>query len=73
MHTIIKGELQKLTKILQKKLDFRDINYQLKLEIFTKLKKRTLSPLAFWFMKTKKNIQSMCQKNYLIKNMLIYY
>ena len=48
-------------------------NFQLKLDTFTKLKERILSPLAFLVMKAKKNIQSMYQKNVMKKNMLIYY
>ena len=36
LQTIIQEELQKVKKILQKKIDFENIDFQSKLETFTK-------------------------------------
>ena len=60
--SIIEEEWQKLTKILQKDLILKTLNFQSKLEMHTKLKKRVLSTLVFLVMKIKKNIQSIYQK-----------
>ena len=49
-------------KDFAKKLDFKDTNFQLKLETFIKLKKRISSALVFFVMKIRKNMQFMYQK-----------
>ena len=69
---IIREELEKLQKILQEKLILKISNFQSKLEIFTRLKKRIASALVFLVMKIRKNIQSICQE-ILSKYMLICY
>ena len=66
--------LRKITKAdkdFAKKHDFEDIKSQSKLETFTKLQKKFFINISIFVMKTKKNIQSMCQKNALKKHMLI--
>ena len=60
---MIQEEIQKLTKILQKKLDLKDMKFPVKSREIHTIEKRTLLPLVFLVMKTKKNIQSMYQKN----------
>ena len=54
-------------KDFAKKLDFKDTNFQLKLETFIKLKKRISSALVFFVMKIRKNMQFMYQKMFWIK------
>ena len=61
--------ITKAEKGFTRKLDFKDI----KLETFTKLKEKKSLALMFLLMKTKKNIQSMFEKDVVKKNMLIYY
>ena len=43
-----------------------------KLEIYTKWEKRIPSPLVFFVLKIRKNIQFMYQRNVVKKNMLIH-
>ena len=66
LHTIIQEELQKLTKILQKKTNFKDMNFPVKirniLKVEKKKKKKTLLPLVCLVMKTKRNSQPTFQK-----------
>ena len=52
-----------LIKIFLRSLILKTQNVQLKLETFTKLKKRILSALLFLVMKIRKNIQPIYQKN----------
>ena len=72
-HNARREEPQKLIRNLQKDLILKRENFQSKLEKFIKLKKRVPLALAFLFMKIRKNIQSMNQKNVTKKNMLTYY
>ena len=72
-HNPRREEPQKLIRNLQKDLILKRENFQSKLEKFIKLKKRVPLALAFLFMKIRKNIQSMNQKNVTKKNMLTYY
>ena len=57
LQIIIRQKLEKLTKILKQNLIFKIYNFQSKLEIFGKLKKRAASLLVFFVMKLRKNIQ----------------
>ena len=67
--------ITKPDKDFAKKIDFKDIEYPVKVidihKIKKKKKKRIPSALVFLVMKIRKNIQSMYQKN-VEKNMLIY-
>ena len=40
LHTIIQEELQKLTKILQKKTNFKDMNFPVKIRNILKVEKK---------------------------------
>ena len=69
LHTLIQEELQKLTKILQKKTNFKDMNFPVKITDIHKIKilkkkkkKKTLLPLVCLVMKTKRNSQPTFQK-----------
>ena len=67
-------ELQKRTKILSKKLDFKDIKLSVKARDIHKIEKKEFpSALVFLVLKIKKNIQFMYQKKFAKKKMLIYY
>ena len=57
------ARITKNDKDFTKRLDFKDIKFQSKLETFTKLKKRIPSALV---------ILAMYQKNVVKKNMLTY-
>ena len=57
----IQQELEKITKILQENLILKISYFQLILDIFTKLEKRTATGLAFFVIKIRKNIQSISQ------------
>ena len=59
--------ISKRGKRFAKKVDFKEIKFPVKIRDNHKIEK-----LAFFVMKTKKNIQSMCQK-ILSKDMLIDY
>ena len=50
-----------------------DIKFPVVLGTFTELKKRIRPLSVFLVMKISKSNQSMCQKNAVEKNMLIYY
>ena len=65
------ARITKADKDFGKKLAFKGIN-QYKLETFTKSKKRIPMVLVFLFMKIRKNIQFMYQKN-VKKNKSTYY
>ena len=71
------AKVTKADKDFPKRLDFKNIIFQPKLETFTKLKikkkKRIPLTLVFLAMKIKKNIQYIYQKNVLKKNMLFHY
>ena len=57
LHIIIRQKLEKLAKILKQNLILKIYNFQSKLEIFGKLKKRVASLLVFFVVKLRKNIQ----------------
>ena len=57
LQTIFRQKLEKLTNILKQNLILKIYNFQSKLEIFGKLKKRLASLLVFFVMKLRKNIQ----------------
>ena len=67
------ARIRKVDKDFARELDFHNITFPVKIRDIHKIKKKK-NPLALVFlvMKTKKNIQSMCQK-ILSKDMLIYY
>ena len=50
-------------RFCKKKLDLKDMKFPVKIREIHTIEKRTLLPLVFLVMKTKKNIQSMYQKN----------
>ena len=55
------ARVRKDYKDFPRKLDFKDIRFPANIDIFTKLEKRTATGLAFFVMKTRKNIQSISQ------------
>ena len=59
LQIIIQQKLERLTKILQDFLILKIQNFQSKLEIFIKVKKRIASILVFLFMKIRQNIRSV--------------
>ena len=61
------ARIEKADKYFAKKLDFKDINFSIKLKTFIKLKKSFLSALIFWVMKIRKNIQFTYQKDVVKK------
>ena len=68
------AKIKKADKDFTKKIDFKDIKFEVKIRDTHKIgKKRIPSALVFSAMKIKKNIQSMYHKNAVKKNMLIYY
>ena len=71
LQIIILQELERLTEISQKKLDFKDIKFPVKIRDIDKIEKRTQLALLFLVMKIRKNIQSLCQET-LLKDMFIY-
>ena len=46
LHTIIQEELQKLTKILQKKTNFKDMNFPVKIRNILKVEKKKKNSIA---------------------------
>ena len=69
-HTAI---ITKSDKDFSKSFEFKDIRFPVEIRDIHKIEKIILSPLMILVMKTRKNIQSMYQKNVVKKNMLIYY
>ena len=65
--------ITKSDKDFTTRLDLKDIKFPVTIRDIHKIEKRTPSALVFLPMKIKKNIQSMYQKNFVKKNMLIYY
>ena len=60
-------------KDFDKKLDFKDIKFPVKIRDIQKIEKRIPSTIVFLTMKINNNIQPMYQKNVLKKKLLIYY
>ena len=76
MFTYCRSSYPRITrddKHFEKKLDFKNIKFLLKIRYIHKIEKIFLSPLEFLVIKIRKNIQSMEQKIVAKKNMLIYY
>ena len=68
------ARITKADKDFAKTLDFKDINFPVKIRGIHKIEKKGISSaLVFLAMKIKRNIQSMYQKNVVKKIMLIYY
>ena len=63
LQIIIQQELKKLAKILQENLVLKIENFQSKLKIFTKLKKRIASALVFFVTKTGKKYPIYVSRN----------
>lgn len=57
--SLLRKKLEKLTKVLEKKLILKTENVPSKLAIFTRLKNK-LEALVFLVMKGSENMQSMC-------------
>lgn len=65
--------IRKAGKCFSREIDFKDMNFRLKLHMFTKIKKKNgINISLFGFENKKEEIQSMCQE-ILSKDMLIYY
>ena len=64
------ARIRKTDRTFERKLDFKDIKFPVKIRDCHKIEKRIASALVFLVMKTRENIQSMYQK-ILLKNMLI--
>ena len=67
---IIQQKWESFTKIFQTKLDSKDIILRVKIRDITKLKKRIVSTLKLFAMKTRK-IYNQCVKKILSKDILI--
>ena len=68
------ARIKKAYKDFVKKLDFKDVEFPVKLRDIHKIhEKKNSIAISVLAMKIKKNIQSMYQKNVVKKNMLIYY
>ena len=66
--------ITKVDKDFAKKLDFKDIQFPVKIRNTHKIEKKNSNGIsAFGFKNKKKKIQSMYQKNVLRNNMLTYY
>ena len=65
--------ITKADKDFDKKLNFKDINFPVKIRDIHKVEKRIPPALVFLVMKIRKNIQSTYQKYAAKKSMLIYY
>ena len=64
------SSIRKLDRISERDFDFKDIKFPVKIRSTHRI--RVTSGLAFLAMKTRENIQSICQE-VLSKNVLIYY
>ena len=64
------SSIRKLDRISEREFDFKDIKFPVKIRSIHRI--RVTSGLAFLVMKTRENIQSICQE-VLSKNVLIYY
>ena len=65
LQTIIQEELQKVKKILQKKLDFENIRFPVKIrDIYKILKKNSIRVFVFGY-ENKEKYSIMCQRNAL--------
>ena len=70
----IQNESERLTNKMEKNWIFKDIKFPVKVRDIHKIKFKEKIPLAvFLVTKIRKNIESMCQKNVLKVNILIYY
>ena len=70
----IQKESERLTNKMEKNWIFKDIKFPVKVRDIHKIKFKEKIPLAvFLVTKIRKNIESMCQKNVLKVNILIYY
>ena len=67
------AKVTKADKDFAKGLDFKGINFPVKIRHIHKIEKRFPSRLVFLATKIKKNIQSMYQKTVTKINILIYY
>ena len=65
--------ITKADKYFAKGIDFKDKNFPVKIRDIHKIEKGIPSVLMFLATKIKKNIQSMYQKNFVMKHMLTYY
>ena len=72
MQIIIQGELERLTEYLKGNYVLRAQDFQTKLEMSTKLKRKIALTIAFLVMKIRNNNESMRQE-ILSKNIPIYY
>ena len=68
-----KKKVRKDDKVFAEKRDFKDIKFSAEIRNIHKIEKIILLALLFLVMKIRKNIQFMYQKNFMKKNMLIYY
>ena len=72
MQIIIQGELERLTEYLKGNYVLRAQDFQTKLEMSTKLKRKIALTIAFLVMKIRNNNESMRQE-ILSKSIPIYY
>ena len=67
------ARITKTEKDFGKKLDFKDMNFPVKIRDNHKIEKYNSISISVFYYENKENIQSMYQKNVAKKIMLIYY
>ena len=67
------ARITKTEKGFGKKLDFKDMNFPVKIRDIHKIEKHNSISISVFGYENKENIQSMYQKNVVKKIMLIYY